>query len=998
MELSKLQENILDKNEKRVVVMAAAAAGKALSHGSKLYTVNGPIFIENAKIGDRIYGEDGNLHQIIGVFPQGKKKEYIITFSDRTQIKCCNEHLWTFQTESLRSKKSSTWITGSLQEIIDKYPLYKDARAKNNFGKGKSLRKNIFIPITQPIQFPEQKLKIEPYTMGALLGDGSFRNSIFTNEDKDILQWVNEELLLIGASLKYRDRYDYQINTNHKHIFSDILKQYNLWQTSSETKFIPNEYKYNSINNRLLLLQGLIDTDGYCEGSSYDLTLKSKQLILDCKEVCESLGLTATLSERRAICYNSAKGKKDCGIVYRLRIKTSKLFPKLHRSAKREKQWRPASVYSHRAIISIEQTNNEVEMTCITVDNPSKLFVTDNFIVTHNTALITEKTRQLLRSGVNPKEIAVITFTNMAAEELRGRLGEDYKDGIFIGTIHSLANFFLLSNGIDTKKVINDDKFDKLFKMVAQNPHCIKKINYLLLDEAQDSDDLQFSFLFDMIDPENFFVVGDLRQCQPAGTKIMLRNNIEKKIEDILPGDSIVYYDEKGGRCSGKKDNTYNAITKKVLKVSSRNFINDNLITIISESGKVSTYTPNHRTYVKLNDIGEKQILYLMCDNNYRFRVGQVPLFYSGGNNNGHGCNAWRTKMKNEGCTKIWLLKYFDSKHEASVEEQKVSYQYSIPQTCWQVDKVKWTLEDIDYIYSELDIKNSADKCLKKYGLDINFPLLDLDIDWMKKNHYTTNATCQVYASNLMPNYMSCVVYDDNINNHANKKFENINNVIKKYITDSRKVYSLKVEGGNYIADGIVTHNSIYGWSGSKPELLEELSRRRDVSCYSLNENYRNSKNILAYAKRGIQKNGLKDDSIPMREDDGLVKEIQSDLEYILLLIERDKNYKNWAILARKNDQVYQIINKLKEVEIPYDTFKQGDLKKGELSEKLKNNTVKILTIHSAKGLEWDNVAVVGAQYYNKEELNVNYVAATRARNVLFWVSGFNSKKKKRYF
>ena len=176
MELSKLQENILDKNEKRVVVMAAAAAGKALSHGSKLYTVSGPIFIENAKIGDRIYGEDGNLHQIIGVFPQGKKKEYIITFSDRTQIKCCNEHLWTFQTESLRSKKSSTWITGSLQEIIDKYPLYKDARAKNNFGKGKSLRKNIFIPITQPIQFPEQKLKIEPYTMGALLGDGSFES------------------------------------------------------------------------------------------------------------------------------------------------------------------------------------------------------------------------------------------------------------------------------------------------------------------------------------------------------------------------------------------------------------------------------------------------------------------------------------------------------------------------------------------------------------------------------------------------------------------------------------------------------------------------------------------------------------------------------------------------------------------------------------------------------------------------------------------------------
>lgn len=613
------------------------------------------------------------------------------------------------------------------------------------------------------------------------------------------------------------------------------------------------------------------------------------------------------------------------------------------------------------------------------------------------TALITEKTRQLLRSGVNPREIAVITFTNMAAEELRIRLGSDYKDGIFIGTIHSLANFFLLSNGIDTSKAINDEKFYKLFKMVEANPHCVKKIDYVLLDEAQDSDELQFSFLFDMINPDNFFVVGDLRQCQPAGTKIMLRNNIEKNIEDILPGDSIVYYDEKGGRCSGEKDNTYNAITKKVLEVSSRDFINDNLITIISESGKVSTYTPNHRTYVKLNDIGEKQALYLMCDNNYRFRVGQVPLFYSGGNNNGHGCNAWRTKMKNEGCTKIWLLKYFDSKHEASVEEQKVSYQYSIPQTCWQVDKVKWTLEDINYIYSELDIKNSADKCLKKYGLDINFPLLDLDIDWMKKNHYTTNATCQVYASNLMPNYMSCVVYDNNINNHSNKKFENINNVIKKYITDSRKVYSLEVEGGNYIADGIVTHNSIYMWSGSKPGLLKNLSRREDVSCYSLNENYRNGIEILNYAKKGIQRTGIIDDSIPMRNVSGFVKELPANLSTIINMIQKGQNYRDWAILARKNEQVYMVMQKLEEANIPYDTFKQGDLKKAELTKKIKNNTVKVLTIHSAKGLEWDNVAVLGAQYYNDEELNVNYVAATRARNALFWVSGFDTKKKRFY-
>ena len=88
------------------------------------------------------------------------------------------------------------------------------------------------------------------------------------------------------------------------------------------------------------------------------------------------------------------------------------------------------------------------------------------------TRLMTEKVRQLLRAGVNPKEIAVITFTNMAASELRQRLGEDYKDGLFVGTIHALANYFLLSSGIKTDKVLDNEDFDKLFEMVEQHPTC----------------------------------------------------------------------------------------------------------------------------------------------------------------------------------------------------------------------------------------------------------------------------------------------------------------------------------------------------------------------------------------------------------------------------------------------------------------------------------------------------------------------------------------------
>ena len=76
----------------------------------------------------------------------------------------------------------------------------------------------------------------------------------------------------------------------------------------------------------------------------------------------------------------------------------------------------------------------------------------------------------------------------------------------------------------------------------------------------------------------------------------------------------------------------------------------------------------------------------------------------------------------------------------------------------------------------------------------------------------------------------------------------------------------------------------------------------------------------------------------------------------------------------------------LEKYNIPYDSFKQKDLKREELLEKLSDNTVKILTIHSAKGLEWNNVIVQCPLSRELEEKCVRYVAATRARDYLMWI------------
>lgn len=123
--------------------------------------------------------------------------------------------------------------------------------------------------------------------------------------------------------------------------------------------------------------------------------------------------------------------------------------------------------------------------------------------------VIVERIRYLLQKGVDPSKIVAITFTNNAASVMYERLG--YPDGLFIGTVHSYCNYLLRGGAIDTTDIIKQERFDDLFEEIQQNPQCIKEVDYLLLDEAQDSTAKQFEF-FDLINPKNYMYVGDIKQ------------------------------------------------------------------------------------------------------------------------------------------------------------------------------------------------------------------------------------------------------------------------------------------------------------------------------------------------------------------------------------------------------------------------------------------------------------------------------------------------------
>lgn len=149
------------------------------------------------------------------------------------------------------------------------------------------------------------------------------------------------------------------------------------------------------------------------------------------------------------------------------------------------------------------------------VKSPEDKMVVISRAATGKTRCLTERVRYWLQQGVEPAEICCITFTNLAANEMQIRLDSDYKSGMFIGTIHALAARFLLMGGhseeVDT--AIDKEQFNDFFKVIKTDPSCVQHFSYVLVDEAQDLAYDEYYFIFKMIQPDHFFVVGDPFQC-----------------------------------------------------------------------------------------------------------------------------------------------------------------------------------------------------------------------------------------------------------------------------------------------------------------------------------------------------------------------------------------------------------------------------------------------------------------------------------------------------
>lgn len=381
------------------MVVAPTGGGKALVDSEPVKTPKGDIAIKDLIVGSEVYGTDGKIYQVAGVFPQGKQKVYQVRFSDGTIVECNDEHIWTYQTKAMRGSNKDNWVSKTLREIIDTVPI------KANGGQ------NIYIPMAQAVPYAHKHFSLHPYLIGALLGDGGLSvesgSLTFTNSEKDLVDKVNNLLRAYDVHLSNKGSKpnEYCVSGIDNYLqaqaFNAKLSQLGLRGVYSDTKFIPQEYLKGSVEQRLDLLAGLIDTDGYTRGSSYVYYTASDQLKDDVVELVSGLGMTAKVSQKVSPKY-TYKGEQRVGkLCWVVSIKTTETFPKIHTTSKHEARWKKGQSWARRTIVSIVETDRMESMTCISVTSPNKLFLTRNYVATHNTTWAVNQARNYVVRGLN---------------------------------------------------------------------------------------------------------------------------------------------------------------------------------------------------------------------------------------------------------------------------------------------------------------------------------------------------------------------------------------------------------------------------------------------------------------------------------------------------------------------------------------------------------------------------------------------------------------------
>ena len=486
--------------------------GKANNVDSLIPTPKGMIRAGDIVAGDYIFSDTGQAVLVNKTQSYKNIPFYRVTFDDRSYVDVSSGHLWKVKGRNARRTNSHDWQTLSVLEIIEK-----GVKRPN----GKALARQWEIPSNKPVIYPESKNKLDGYIYGVWLGDGSKSSGSITNIDPEV--WEN---IAFSYELSGKTKHGKYAQTPYG-LVTD-LKSNGLFGCTTYNASV--DRRYIESNDRLNVLQGLLDTDGWVEQcGSVAFCSASKQLTLDIIEIARSLGLKARQEKFKE---NDCAGAWFTHItwdgetqLFRIKRKQSKL---INPEARYKKQW----------IDSIEEIGLH-DGICYSVEG--SLYLTQSYHVTHNSALV----GMVVNWAMDTMDDCRVVVTANTDGQLRSK------------TVPEVKKWFNLSitkdwfNKTATKIYSNDNEHSDAWRCdflpwSKDNPdafaglHNMGKRILVIFDEASGIDEVIWETIEGALTDENTEIIflafgnplrnkGRFRECWRKFSKIWKTRNIDSR-------------------------------------------------------------------------------------------------------------------------------------------------------------------------------------------------------------------------------------------------------------------------------------------------------------------------------------------------------------------------------------------------------------------------------------------------------------------------------------
>ncbi len=415
---------VWDCGFRNALVVYATGLGKALRVDQRVLTPSGWCPIGDLRPGDRVIGSDGTPTEVRSVHPQGQRQMYEVHTTDGAVVVCDAEHLWTVRTKYDKAR-GAAWRTFTLREIMER------GIACNGGHRWE-------LPMMCPPDLDATDLPIHPYLMGALLGDGHFSipGRVSITAEPDFVETLRP---FVPAPVLIRHREDAGKavtcaftgpNGRSPNPLLDAVRALGLEGTLSRDKWIPPAYMLGRAADRMALLRGLLDADGHaCRDGHVEITLASHHLAEGVQRLVRSLGGTASLREK--VTRWRYKGERRSGTAWRVSIALAECPFRW-----KADRWRPRTKYQPARRIRSVEPAGMAEAVCISIAADDGLFVTEGYVLTHNTVTFAHLIREVLAEHDAQAVALILAHRTELLEQARSKylaVDPDELVGIFQG-------------------------------------------------------------------------------------------------------------------------------------------------------------------------------------------------------------------------------------------------------------------------------------------------------------------------------------------------------------------------------------------------------------------------------------------------------------------------------------------------------------------------------------------------------------------------------------